>query len=260
MRWAAVTAADVLGARWAHASDAEVAQALRVAEAVSEACERILERAVAPRRGATRFPVRGTELLFRAASPDFRWHELLELEEARVWTGTTWAQAPAEPVGSERPYRRLRAPVAHAGEVEVLGLWGMADLREPAGALAGDVTASDEEVGLSGAPPVYPGHTLVIGGERLYVLAADGSRARVLRGQRGTEAVAHSAGAAVEVERYPAAIAAACLIEAVRLLRDGLTGWAASVGPSDLGMQVQPVYPALVDLRRTFHPTGVVAV
>lgn len=259
MRWAAVTAADVLGARYAHAAPDEVQRALLLAEAVSAACERIIERAVAPRRAAVPMEVRGTEVSFRLVAPDWQFHELLELEAVRARRGSAWEPVPAEPVGP-RPWRRLRVLAAHDGAVEVAGWWGMADEREPVGTLAAGVGATDTVLEVEATAPIAPGHTLILGRERAYVVGVDGRMVHVLRGQRGSEQEAHAPGSEVSIERYPPAVAAAVLVEAVRLVRDGLSGWASSVGPSELGMQVQPVYPAIVELRRTYHPTGAVAV
>lgn len=263
MRWSAVTAADVLGARAAAASPSELAQALRIAEAVSAACERILERAVAPRRAAVRLAARAGSCRFRSATADYRWQEILSAEEVRLdldgdgapETPTADYTLPGDP-----PHRAVSLPRGYAGAVLITGWWGMADEQEPAGALAAPAAADDGTLQLTSGHSLQPGHTAVIGGERCYVTAVAGGSVAVLRAQRGTTAAAHPAGTPLTREVCPAAISAACLVEAVRLLRDGLTGYAASVGPADLALGVQAVYPALADLRRTYHPTGAVAV
>lgn len=263
MRWSAVTAAEVLGARAAAASPGELAQALRIAEAVSAACERILERAVAPRRAAVRLVARAGSCRFRSATMDYRYHDLLSIDDVRLdLDGDGAPETPTAeylPVGSP-PYRAVALPRGYAGAVLIAGWWGMADEQEPAGALASPAAAGDGILQLTSGHSLQPGHTAVIGGERCYVTAVSGSSAAVLRAQRGTAAAAHDAGAPVMREVCPPAISAACLVEAVRLLRDGLTGYAASVGPADLSLGIQTVYPALADLRRTYHPTGAVAV
>lgn len=263
MRWAAVTAVEVLGARAATAPPAEVAQALRLAEAVSAACERMLERAIAPRRAAARFAARAGSCRFRSGSADYRYHELLALEDLRLdldGDGVPETATSEYTLVGDPPYRAVALPRGYTGTVLVTGWWGMADEQEPAGALAAAVSPGDTAFSLAGDGGLQPGHTVVLGGERCYVTAVSGAAATVLRGQRGTSAAAHPAGTPLTREVYPAAISAACLVEAVRLLRDGLTGYAGSVGPADLALGVQAIYPALVDLRRTYHPTGAAAV
>ena len=50
-----------------------------------------------------------------------------------------------------------------------------------------------------------------IGSEQLYVTAADGRQATVVRGVNGSRAASHEAGAAVAVYRYPGPVVEACL-------------------------------------------------
>jgi hypothetical protein len=263
MRWAAVSAWDVLGIRAAQASASEVEQALLAIEGVSGACERILERAIVPRRAAVIHTARGGRCVFRNLGTDYRWHELLSVEQVRVDRDGDGVPETAEPsviLAGQPPYRALGLPGGYTGPVEVTGWWGMADEREPAGTLAAAAAADAAVLSLSPGHRVRPGNTLVIGPERCYVTSVFGNSATVLRGQRGTDAAPHSAGAPVEAERVEPAIAMACQVEAVRLLRDGISGYASAVGPTDLSLTVSGLYPAIVDLRRTYHPTGAVAV
>jgi len=263
MRWAAVSAWEVLGLRAAQASASEVEQALLAIEAVSAACERIIERAIAPRRAAVIHTARSGRCVFRDLRTDYRWHELLSLEQVRIdrdGDGIPETVEPSVTLAGQPPYRALGLRGGYTGPAEVTAWWGMADEREPAGTLTAAAAADTTALSLSPGHRVRPGNTLIIGQERCYAVAVSGNSVTVLRGQRGAEASPHPAGAPIEVERVEPAIAMACQVEAVRLLRDGISGYASAVGPADLSLAVTGLYPAIVDLRRTYHPTGAVAV
>lgn len=88
--------------------------------------------------------------------------------------------------------------------IAITGLWGWSYEKEDTGLTATVADASGTTVTTSAAASslVYPGDTIVIEDEQLYVSAVNGTTVTVQRGINGTTAAAHSAKT-LYVRRYP---------------------------------------------------------
>jgi hypothetical protein len=87
----------------------------------------------------------------------------------------------------------------------VLGVWGYSDVTLPTGTtcasgLSTGTTATSFTT--SATPLLYPGMTLLIGSEQLYLYAISGTTATVVRGVNGTTAATHVDGSAITRYSY----------------------------------------------------------
>ncbi len=215
----------------------EDARLLAMAEGVSRLIDRYCNRHFYAARATRRFDGGGARLLL----PD-----LVRVDDGGVRTddggdgtfGTTWDAADyvllpvnADPEGggaAARPYtsievapgRGRRAWPAGRGNVRIAGEWGWQRRLRLEGRTTGAVADSSVgEVTVPSGSGATAGHTLLIGGEQLYVREAASGTLKVDRGVNGTTASAHDAGAAVHVFEYPAPVVEAALLHTVRLWR-----------------------------------------
>lgn len=126
-----------------------------------------------------------------------------------------------------RPYTVVEASPA-AGQrkfpkgrrIEITGRWGWwRHLRRAPEGLSSAVDADAAAIALSGDSGVEAGQTLLVDLEQLYVRGRSGDSLVVDRGVNGTAPAAHEAGATVWIYEYPAPVATATLLQAVRLWR-----------------------------------------
>ena len=126
-----------------------------------------------------------------------------------------------------RPYTAVEAsPAAWKGKflkgrkIEITGRWGWwRHLRRAPEGLSSAVDAAAAAIALSGNSGVEAGQTLLVDSEQLFVRSRSGDSLVVDRGVNGTVPAAHEAGAPVWKYEYPAPVAAATLLQAVRLWR-----------------------------------------
>ena len=104
--------------------------------------------------------------------------------------------------------------------VEIAGRWGWwRHLRRAPETLASAVDAGATSIAVSGGSAVEAGQTLLVDSEQIHVRGRDGDSLAVDRGVNGTTPAAHEAGAAGRIYDYPAPVAEATLLQAVRLWR-----------------------------------------
>ena len=105
-------------------------------------------------------------------------------------------------------------------KVEIAGRWGWwRHIRRASESLSSTVNTVASGIGLSGDSRIEAGQTLLVDSEQLYVRGRDGDSLTVERGVNGTVPAAHEAGAPVWIYEYPAPVAGAALLQAVRLWR-----------------------------------------
>jgi len=91
--------------------------------------------------------------------------------------------------------------------IQVVGKWGYSDLSDPAGTLGAAITTTTAtEITMTTGHTVYPGDTMIVGSEEMYVSAVEANTLTVVRGINGTTAATALINAAVSIRRYPAAI------------------------------------------------------
>lgn len=173
---------------------------------------------------------------------------------------------------NDGPYRALelmtRSTLASAWHraprsVKVVGEFGYSNETEAAGTLGAAITdAAATSITMASGHTVQAGNTMVVGSEQIFVGAVSGTAlSSCVRGVNGSTAATHSNGAAVRRRRYPRPVEQLVTMEAARLIRDGLTGFSGSVGNAEFaGYAFQAMYPAIADLKRSFHPTGMAVV
>lgn len=226
--------------------DTHDARLLGMLEAVSRWIDGYCGRQFAATHGERRFDGTGKASL---TVPDLVTVSGLRVREASGewlgWSSGDWLlyplnAAPAEPGG--RPYTRImlasgvhrRFPLSRAG-VAVSGVWGYGDVREDTGVRTGGdalVSAADSAlivVSDGGVIDFSAGHTVRIGDEQLYVIAAstddqDVTTLTVQRGVNGTTAAAHAVGSGISVYRYPRGVSEACLLQTSVWWRERLGG------------------------------------
>lgn len=96
--------------------------------------------------------------------------------------------------------------------IQLVGKFGYSDLTESAGTLGEALDASETEITMTTGHTVYPGDTMIVGSEEMYVSAVSVNTLTVTRGINGTTAASADTAAAVSIRRYPADIE-----EAVRI-------------------------------------------
>ena len=109
--------------------------------------------------------------------------------------------------------------------IKVVGTWGWSEETEDSG-LTGTVattTGTTLTASASAATLVYPGDTIIVESEQMYVSAVVTTAITVVRGINGTTAAAHSAKS-ILIRRYPTDIE-----EAVRI-RVGASRWESNQG------------------------------
>jgi len=130
--------------------------------------------------------------------------------------------------------------------VKVVGTWGYSEDLDATGltGTVADATTTTITASASAASLVYPGDTIKIGSEQLYVTAVVTTSLTVTRGVNGTTAAAHS-GEAISVRRYPPEIEEAVRVRVVSARWDNNQGvplgdiggnedvrrWARLIGP-----------------------------
>lgn len=169
---------------------------------------------------------------------------------------------------NDGPYRALeiltRSTLASAWcrgprTVEVVGEFGYSNEVEAAGTLGAAITdAAATTATMAAGHTVQAGNTLKVGTEYIFVGAvASNTLSSLQRGVNGSTAATHLNGAAVSRRRFPRPVELAVTAESARLVRDGLTGFSGqAANPEFAGYAFNAVYPAIRDLKATFHPTG----
>lgn len=142
--------------------------------------------------------------------------------------------------------------------VKVVGDTGYSNETEAAGTLGAAVSdTTGTSVTMTSGHTVQAGNTILVDSEYLFVSAVSGNTLTVTRGVNGSTAATHLINAAVSRRRYPRPIELGVVAESARLIRDGLTGFSGQVANQDFaGYAFQAVYPAIRDLKASFHPTG----
>ena len=144
-----------------------------------------------------------------------------------AWAPSDYLLLPsnADPETAGNPLSRPYTAVEAAGKgrlprdrkIEITGRWGWwRHLTRAPETLSSAVDADATVVALSG---VESGQTLLVDSEQLYVRGRSEDSLTVERGVNGTVPAAHEAGAPVWIYDYPAPVAGATLLQAVRLWR-----------------------------------------
>lgn len=165
------------------------------------------------------------------------------------------------------PYRSVRVLARSSqitcwdlapSSVEIAGEFGWNAETEAAGTLAAAITdVAATSITMTAGHTVQAGNTLLIDTEKIFVSAVAGNSLTVVRGVNGSTAATHLINAAVSRRRYPRPIELGVLTESARLIRDGLTGFSGQVANAEFaGFAFQSIYPAIAELKRSFHPTG----
>lgn len=260
-------------------SAVDKAVALRVLEAVSRAYDRGLERRFWHGTATAYFDGNGKRVLRLRSSAVVRgglYADLLSVTtckldenadgtyERTLTENTDFWLADREEDG---PYRALeimtrstQAVAWHRAprSVEVVGSWGYSSETESAGTLGAAISSTTAtSVTMASGHSVQAGNTIVVGTEQMFVSAVTGLVLTVVRGVNGSTAATALISAAVSRRRYPRPIELAVVAESARLIRDGLTGFSGQVANADFaGYAFSAVYPAILELKRSFHPTG----
>lgn len=87
--------------------------------------------------------------------------------------------------------------------IQIVGKWGYSDLTESAGTLGEALDTSETEITMTTGHTVYPGDTMIVGSEEMYVSAVEANTLTVVRGINGTTAASADTAAAVSIRRYP---------------------------------------------------------
>ena len=103
--------------------------------------------------------------------------------------------------------------------MSIAGEWGWWRHLRRAKETANAVDANAARLVVSHRADVEAGHTLLIGGEQLFVRGYAGHTLSVDRGVNGTTAQEHEAGSAIDVYEYPGPVAEATIVVAARLRR-----------------------------------------
>lgn len=168
---------------------------------------------------------------------------------------------PLNALAKERPYTRMRIRrdsqyylPRYEGALAISGKWGYWErLRDTGVTLSANIGASDEALAVSDYGRIQTGWTLRIGSEQCYVRDrhVDGAGTMtVLRGQNGTTAVAHDAGATIARYVYPEAISQAALMMAARIYRRSETPLGIVNNPGDIGWRAVYIPKDDVDVVR----------
>ncbi len=150
------------------------------------------------------------------ASGDYRLYPL-NAEPNQPW-GRPYSRIEVGSGAGGRAEGRPRFPAGKSA-VQIAGMWGFREeLRTSAAVVDGKgVDSSGGSFGVNGGMPFSGGDTVLIGSEQLYVTAVGTNMLTVVRGVNGTRAAHHAASSAVQVYRYPAGVAEACLVETARM-------------------------------------------
>lgn len=142
--------------------------------------------------------------------------------------------------------------------VKVVGETGYSNETEAAGTLGAAITdTTGTSVTMASGHLVQAGNTIVVGSEHMFVSAVSSNTLTVTRGVNGSTAATALNGAAVSRRRYPRPIEMGVVAESARLIRDGLTGFSGQTANQEFaGYAFSAVYPAIRDLKASFHPTG----
>lgn len=271
---------DLTNAMKGGSTAADKAVALRVIEAVSRAVDRGLERRFYHEEATAYFDGNGMRRLPLSMHANEQGRgDLLSVTTLKVddnrdgvyeLTLTENTDFKLANKGDGGAYRRLDVLwewstrisywAAFARYIEVVGVWGYSQETEAAGTLGAAIAdTTTTSVTMAAGHAVQAGNTIVVDSEQLFVSAVATNTLTVVRGVNGSTAASHLSGASVARRRYPRPIELAVQMEAARLIRDGLTGFSGQVAnPEFAGYAFQAVYPAIADLKRTFHPTGTV--
>jgi hypothetical protein len=132
-----------------------------------------------------------------------------------------WPRSPGA-----KPYRAIDRIDASwiAGQIQVIGKFGYSETTEAVVAAGVAITGTVATVGglvvtasATVADLLYPGDTIIIGTEQMYVSAVSTTSITVVRGINGTTAATHSA-AAINLRTYPDDIERAVTTDAARYL------------------------------------------
>lgn len=272
---------DVTQAMKGGSSATDKAVTLRVIEAVSRALDRGLEwqffnevaqtayfdgngkrelrlRSAASERGGRRAGVLSITTC-KVDENDDGTYELTLTEDTDFWKTDRDNDGPYRALEMMTRSTRAAAWCRGPRTVQVVGEFGYSNEVEAAGTLGAAITdAAATTATMTAGHTVQAGNTLKIGSEYIFVGAvASNALSGLVRGVNGSTAATALNGAAVSRRRFPRPIEAAVTMESVRLIRDGLTGFSGNVAnPEFAGYAFQSVYPAILDLKRTYHPTG----
>ena len=131
--------------------------------------------------------------------------------------------------------------------IELVGKWGHSERTEDTGLTGTLADASDTSItSIEGGDTetlVYPGDTLLIESEQVYVTAVSTTTVTVQRGVNGTTAAAHTAQA-ILLRRYPEDIERAVSGEAARWMWHAAGGYQSDLG----GTPFSSRWPAIRDI------------
>ncbi len=220
---------------------------IRLCEAAAQRIDRFCRRRFRAERGA-RLVNRGPDPL-RLWLPD----DLVAIERVAVgrdapaeWTeGVDYRAGPLNRLPRKWLYAIGGRSFAEAAEavaaVEVTGTWGYPeDGEEAVGALGAPLAADATAIPLAGGAR-WAGAVLALGEERLYCTAADDAGLTVRRGEHGTAAAAHDAGAELTRALAQPAIRSAATALAARAHRQVKAAYTDVSGMATLGITATAV-------------------
>ena len=103
--------------------------------------------------------------------------------------------------------------------IEVIGLFGYEKATEAVTTLAAELNTSATSATVAEGAFIYPGDTLWIGDEQLYVTGVAGDTLTITRAVNGTTAATHSNGASVLRHVWPPALVQATVMLTARLFK-----------------------------------------
>jgi len=113
----------------------------------------------------------------------------------------------------------------------ITGAWGWQNETVNGDSLNGAISSTATTVVKTDASAdIYPGNTMLIDSEQMYVRAKNGTHLTVLRGVNGTTAATHSDGTGIDVFIHPADVVEVCLSIARDRFRNRESGNTAIIG------------------------------
>lgn len=155
-----------------------------------------------------------------------------------------WLQ-PANPTITKIPARSIEIPQGRSTApqltvwpllsrcIQIAGIWGYSELTEASG-LTGTLSNSTDTTitsveGGDTEQIIFPGDTLLIETEQVYVTDVDATTITVTRGVNGTTAAAHTTQA-LNIRRYPEDVEWAVVADAARKMWQQANGYQIDIG------------------------------
>ena len=170
----------------------------------------------------------------------------------------------------QAPYHTLKltentANILSQGQktLTVLGAWGWQNETVNGDSLNDAVSSTATTVVKTDASAdIYPGNTILIDSEQMYVRAKNGTHLTVLRGVNGTTAATHSDGSGIDVFIHPSDVVEACLAIARDRWRSREAGTTAVIGSAGAtitrpGAEVRAILRGLDNYKQTRDNAGV---